>query len=71
VGNTKNRSGRSRVGGDEEQRRGQTVGTAMVGGMTLWAQVDKQATGKPRRGEIVGGVRLWAPVVWRSGERQL
>jgi hypothetical protein len=50
---------------------GQTVGLATVGGMTLWAPVDKQAVGKPRRGETAGSVRLWAPAVWRSGEQRL
>jgi hypothetical protein len=42
-----------------------------VGGMTLWAPVDKQAARKPRHSETAGGARLWAPAVWCSGERWL
>jgi hypothetical protein len=49
MGDAKNHGGRSRAGRDEEKRRGQTVDTATVGGMTLSASVDEQAAGKPWR----------------------
>jgi hypothetical protein len=71
VGDAKNRDSRSQVGRDEEQRRGQTMCAVTVGGMTLWAPVDKQAARKPRHSETTSGARLWAPAVWCSGERWL
>jgi hypothetical protein len=52
-------SGQSQTVWDEEQRRGQTVGAAMVGGMTPWAPVDMQAVGKPGR---VGQTVAAAPI---------
>jgi hypothetical protein len=47
------------------------MGTAMVGGMTLRALIDKQAAGRKRRSETMGGMRLWVLAVWRSSERWL